>query len=141
MEVSCRTMLSVHARGSQWTQSRTYMAHQKVNSVHLEKRVVLVRTIGHSLRGFSTAVFLSVGHYPCYGSPDFSIIKSFSALIFPPRFFQGHLPKNIVWKDSYDATFSCGFNKLKPTCSCLFSLFSLNCMISRWNYFSTYLRS
>jgi hypothetical protein len=28
-------------------------------------------------------------------SPDFSIIKSFSALVFPPGFFQGYLPKNI----------------------------------------------
>jgi hypothetical protein len=39
--------------------------------------------------------FLSVGHYPCYGSPDFSIIKSFSAVVFPLGFFQGFIPKNI----------------------------------------------
>jgi hypothetical protein len=35
------------------------------------------------------------GPLSCYGSPDFSIIKSFSALVFPLGFFQGYLPKNI----------------------------------------------
>jgi hypothetical protein len=44
---------------------------------------------------FSAVVFLSVGHYPCYESLDFSRIKSFSSLVFPPRCFQGYLLKNI----------------------------------------------
>jgi hypothetical protein len=52
-------------------------------------------TTGQTFPGLSAVVFLSVGHYPCYGSPDFSIIKSFSALVFPLGFFQGYLPKNI----------------------------------------------
>jgi hypothetical protein len=53
------------------------------------------RTSNQTLPGLSAIVFLSMGHYPCYGSPDFIIIKSFLALVFPPGFFQGYLPKNI----------------------------------------------
>jgi hypothetical protein len=69
--------------------------HLRTSHVHLEKCVDLGRTIDQTFPGLSAVVFLSVGHYPCYGSPDFSIIKSFSALVFPPGFFQGYLPKNI----------------------------------------------
>jgi hypothetical protein len=72
-----------------------YMWVLRDSHVHLEKHAVLGRTIDQTLPGLSTVVFLSVGHYPCYGSPDFSIIKSFSTLVFPPGFFQGYLPKNI----------------------------------------------
>jgi hypothetical protein len=37
--------------------------------------------------GLFVVVFLSVGHYAYYGGPDFSITKSFSALVFPPRVY------------------------------------------------------
>jgi hypothetical protein len=86
---------SIHVCGFQWRQSCTYVGLLKESHVHLEKHAVLVRTTGQTLPGLSAVVFLSVGHYPYYGSPDFSIIKSFSALVFPLGFFQGYLPKNI----------------------------------------------
>jgi hypothetical protein len=63
--------------------------------IHLEKHADLGRTIEHTFPGLFVVVFLSVGHYPYYESPDFSIIKSFSTLVFPLGFFQGYLPKNI----------------------------------------------
>jgi hypothetical protein len=63
--------------------------------VHLEKHADLGCTTDQTFPGLSAVVFLLVGHYPYYGSPDFSIIKSFSTLVFPPGFFQGYLPKNI----------------------------------------------
>jgi hypothetical protein len=67
----------------------------KESHVHLEKHAVMGRTIDQTLLGLFVVVFLSVGHYPCYMSPAFSIIKSFSTLVFPPGFFHGYLPKNI----------------------------------------------
>jgi hypothetical protein len=85
----------VHVHGFQWRQSHTYTGLLKQSHIHLEKHVVLVHTTGQTLSGLSVVVFLSVGHYPYYGSPDFSIIKSFSTLVFPLGFFQGYLPKNI----------------------------------------------
>jgi hypothetical protein len=72
-----------------------YAGHKKANHVYLEKRAILVHTTSHTLPGLSAVVFLLVDHYPCYGSPDFSIIKSFLALVLPPKFFQGYLHKNI----------------------------------------------
>jgi hypothetical protein len=65
------------------------------NCVYLKKHVDLGHTMKQTFPGLSAVVFLSVGHYPYYGSPDFSIIKSFSVLVFPRGFFQGYLPKNI----------------------------------------------
>jgi hypothetical protein len=88
------TVFCIHVHGSQWRQSCTYMGLLKESHIHLKKHAVLVHTTGQTLPGLSAVVFLSVGHYPYYGSPDFSIIKSFSTLVFPPV-FQGYLPKNI----------------------------------------------
>jgi hypothetical protein len=67
----------------------------KESHVHLEKHAVIGSYNNHTLSGLSAVVFLLVGHYPYYRSPDFSIIKSFSTLVFPLGFFQGYLPKNI----------------------------------------------
>jgi hypothetical protein len=50
-------------------------AHSRDKCVHFEKSEVIGRTINYSFLGLSIVVFLSVGHYPCYWSPDFSIIK------------------------------------------------------------------
>jgi hypothetical protein len=69
----------------------------KQSHIHLKKHAVLVHTTGQTLPGLSAVVFLSVGHYPCYGSPDFSIIKSFSTLVFPPGFSRGLYPKILVF--------------------------------------------
>jgi hypothetical protein len=63
------------------------MAHSRDMSVHMEKCAVLGCKVDLNLPSLFVVVFLSVGHYPCYRSPNFSIIKSFSALVFPPRFF------------------------------------------------------
>jgi hypothetical protein len=65
--------------------------------VHLKKHADLGRTTDQTLPGLSAVVFLSVGHYPYYGSPDFSIIKSFSALVFPQGFSRGIYPKILVF--------------------------------------------
>jgi hypothetical protein len=86
---------SIHVRGSQWTKLCTYASHQKANHVHLEKHAILVCTTGHTLPGLFAVVFVLVSHYPCYRRTDFSIIKSFLAMVFPRGFFQGYLPKNI----------------------------------------------
>jgi hypothetical protein len=86
-------MFFVHVRGSWWKQSHTYVVHKKENHVHLEKHVVLLRTTCQTLSGSCVVLFLSVGHYPCYESPNFSIIKSLSALVFPPGFFQAFIPE------------------------------------------------
>jgi hypothetical protein len=67
----------------------------KKSRVHLEKCVVMVSTAVQTFITLCAVVFLSVGHYPYYESHDFSIIKSFSAPVLPPGFFQGYLPKNI----------------------------------------------
>jgi hypothetical protein len=86
-------MFYVHICGSQCKHLRTYVVHKKENHVHLEKRSFLVHTSGRTFPGLSTVLFLSVGHYPCYESPDFNIIKSLSALVFPSVFFQGFIPE------------------------------------------------
>jgi hypothetical protein len=70
-------------------------AHSRYMSVHLKKHAVLGRTIDQTFLGLSIVVFLLVDHYLYYEIPGFSIIKSFSTLVFPPGFFQGYLPKNI----------------------------------------------
>jgi hypothetical protein len=69
------------------------MGQGRDNRRCLEKCAIIDCTTGQPLIVYSMVVFLLVGHYPCYGSPDFSIIKSFSALVFPTGFFQGYLPK------------------------------------------------
>ena len=71
------------------------MDHKKMDHVHLEKHAVLVHTIGHTFPSLSAVVFLLVGHYPYYRSPDFNIKKSFSAMVFPLFFSHGYLSKNI----------------------------------------------
>jgi hypothetical protein len=76
-------------------ETHTYTGLLKKSHVHLKKCVLMVCTEGKTLSGLSAVVFLSVGHYPYYESFDFSIIKSFSALVFPSGFFQGYLPENI----------------------------------------------
>jgi hypothetical protein len=77
--------------------------------IHLEKHAVLVHTRDQTFLGLFAVVFILVGHYPCYGSPSFSIVKSFSVVVFPSRFFQGYLPKNIgvhlcmIWFPDFDS--------------------------------------
>ena len=75
--------------------NRVYVGVLKGRRVSLQKHAYLGCTIDHTFRILSTLVFISAGHYPYYGSPDFRIIKSFSARVFRPGFFQGYLPKNI----------------------------------------------
>jgi hypothetical protein len=48
----------------------------KERCIHLEKRAYLGRTIEQTLSGLSIVVFLLVGHYPYYESPDLTIIKA-----------------------------------------------------------------
>jgi hypothetical protein len=67
----------------------------KQSRVHLEKCVVMVSIAVQTFITLCAVVFLSMGHYPYYESPSFSIIKSFSAPVLPLGFFQGYLPKNI----------------------------------------------
>jgi hypothetical protein len=55
----------------------------------------LGRTTEKNLSSLFVVVFLSVGHYPYYGSLDFIIIKSSQYCLSPWDFFQGYLPKNI----------------------------------------------
>jgi hypothetical protein len=77
-------------------ETRTYMrAHNTDRPIHLEKHADLGHITYQTLPGLYAIVFLSVGHYPCYKSPDFSILKSFLALVFHLGFLQGYLPKNI----------------------------------------------
>jgi hypothetical protein len=71
------------------------VVHKKEKHVHLEKHIVLVHIVSRTSPGLSVFVFLSVDHYPCYGSLDFSIIKLFSTLVFPSVFFEGFIPKTI----------------------------------------------
>jgi hypothetical protein len=66
-----------------------YVGSLKDRHVHLKKCADLGRTVDHTLPGLFAVVFLSMGHYPCYRSPNFSIIKLFSALVFLPGFFPG----------------------------------------------------
>jgi hypothetical protein len=75
----------------------TYMGLLKERCIHLEKHADLGHTTDQTLPGLSAVVFLSVGHYPYYGSPDFIIIKSFSALVFPLGFSRGIYPKILVF--------------------------------------------
>jgi hypothetical protein len=63
------------------------VGYKKENHVHFENHAVLFHTTSDTLLGLSAVVFCSVDHYPCYRSTDFSIIKSFSALVFPLTFF------------------------------------------------------
>jgi hypothetical protein len=60
------------------------------NNVYLKKHVNMVRITEQTFLGLSAVVFLSVGHYPYYRSPNFSKIKSLSTLVFPLGFFQGY---------------------------------------------------
>jgi hypothetical protein len=53
-----------------------YTGLLKERHIHLEKHVDLGCTTDQTLLGLSAIVFLSVGHYPYYESPNFSIIKS-----------------------------------------------------------------
>jgi hypothetical protein len=64
-----------------------YVGTLKDRCAHLEKHANLGHTIDHTLLGLTTVVFLLVGHYPCYESPNFSITKPFLALVFPSSFF------------------------------------------------------
>jgi hypothetical protein len=68
-----------------------YMGELKDRNVHM------LRSTNHHFPCLSVVVFLSVGHYPSYGTSNFSIIKSFSALVFPLGFFQEYLPKILVF--------------------------------------------
>jgi hypothetical protein len=92
--VSCHTKISiqffvhVHVQG--------FSGDSHIHT-HLKKCAVLVRTTGQTFPGLSAVVFLSVGHYPYYGSPDFSIIKSFSALFSLQGFSRGIYPKILVF--------------------------------------------
>jgi hypothetical protein len=52
-------------------------------------------TMEQNFPGLYSVVFLSVGHYLCYRSPDFNNNKIILALVFPLVFFQGYLPKII----------------------------------------------
>jgi len=72
-----------------------YVNTLKDMRIHLKKCVDTGRRLDHTFSGLSAVVFLSMGHYPYYKSPYFRIIKSFLAMVFPPGFFQGYLPKNI----------------------------------------------
>jgi hypothetical protein len=55
--------------------------------IHLENHVYMGHITDHPFLSLSVFVFLTLGHHPCYGSPDFSTIKSFSTLVFPLWFF------------------------------------------------------
>jgi hypothetical protein len=72
-----------------------YTGILKERHTHLIFFVDLGCTTDQTLLGLLAIVFLLVGHYSCYGSPNFSTIKLFSTLVFPMGFFQGYLPKNI----------------------------------------------
>jgi hypothetical protein len=76
-------------------ENRVYVRVLKGRRVSLQKHAYLGCTIDHTFRSLFTLVFISTGHYPYYGIHDFHIIKSFSAKVIPPGFFQGYLPKNI----------------------------------------------
>jgi hypothetical protein len=75
--------------------SHVYAGVHKDMHVRLENHVDLGHTTYRTFLGLSADVFLSVDHYPYYRSLDLIIIKSFSALVLPPIFFQGYLPKII----------------------------------------------
>jgi hypothetical protein len=66
-------------------------AYKKVcignNNIYLKKNVDMGRTTEQTFLGFFAVVFMLVGHYPYYMNPDCSIIKSFSAFVFPLWFF------------------------------------------------------
>jgi hypothetical protein len=64
-----------------------YTGLPKYIRIHLEKHAILGHTIDQTLPSLSVVVLLLVGHYPCYKSLDFSIIKSFPTLVFPLGFF------------------------------------------------------
>jgi hypothetical protein len=57
----------------------------------------LGHTTEQTLPGLSVVVFLSVGHYPCYGSPDFIIIKSSQYWFSLQGFSRGIYPKILVF--------------------------------------------
>jgi hypothetical protein len=57
-----------------------YMGTLKDMHVHLEKHADLGCIVDQTFPCLSAVVFLLVGHYPFYGSPNFRIIKSFSTL-------------------------------------------------------------
>jgi hypothetical protein len=61
----------------------------KERHTHLEKCAFLGRTTNQTLSGLSAVVYLSVGHYPCYENPNFSITNLFSTLDFSYGVFPG----------------------------------------------------
>jgi hypothetical protein len=59
--------------------------------IHIKKHADMCHTTDKTLPGLSIVVLLSVSHYSCYGSPDFSIIKSFSGLVSVLGFLLDHV--------------------------------------------------
>jgi len=86
----CVTWVPVEKGVCQWVCSRD-------SCVCLEKCVDLCHTTKKTLLGLSIVVLLSVGHYAYYMIPNFSIIKSFSTLVFPMGFSKGIYPKILAF--------------------------------------------
>jgi hypothetical protein len=53
------------------------------------------RTTEQTWPGLSVVVFLLVGHFPCYGSPDLTLIKASWNWFSLRGFSRGSLPENI----------------------------------------------
>jgi hypothetical protein len=74
------TIFSIHSLSlCMWVSMEigTYMQVYLWKGKYTSKSVpYLGHTIEQNLSGLSVVVFLSMGHYPCYMSPDFIIIKS-----------------------------------------------------------------
>jgi hypothetical protein len=71
----CHTILEVVYAGHNGDKC-TYVGLLKERCVHLEKHANIGHKEDQTLSGLCVVVFLSLGHYPYYGSPDFIIIKS-----------------------------------------------------------------
>jgi len=74
-----------------------YESFLKELHVHLEKYVDMGHKTEQTLPGLSVVAFLSMGHYPCYTSPDFSIIKSSQYFFSLQGFSRGIYPKVLMF--------------------------------------------
>jgi hypothetical protein len=76
---------------------RVYVGELKDKFVHIKKNVDLGPIEYHTFSGLYVLLFLLVDHYPYYRSPNFSIIKSFSTLVFPSKFFFPRVSTQKYW--------------------------------------------